>query len=280
MKSKYLATIGAVAIAAATGANAQDAATSTPFAGVYIGGSGGYDIQPNDTGAGLQFDRTGAGTFGDTVRTAAGADAFSPGFCNGAAIGPTRDPATGCASDRDRASFYGRAGFNVQRGHVVVGLMGEFGKSLIKDYTSGFSTTPASYTFERSLRWEGSAQARAGLAFDDTMFYATGGVGYADIRHRFSTTNTANAFAETANSRKAGYIVGGGIEHFFTKHVTLGVEYTYHDYKDKSDRVLVTQGTAAATNPFVLAPNTSTTIRRSDPRFNWSSLRATIGFHF
>ncbi len=276
-----LLAIGTAALGFTAAANAQDANTSpTPFSGLYVGASGGYDIQPNDTNARLQFDRNGSRAFADTVTTAAGADAFSPGFCNGRALGPTRDPASGCESDRDRGSFYGRVGYNRQYGHVVLGVMGEFGKTEIKDYTSGFSTTPASYTFERAVNWEGTAQARAGLAFGDAMFYATGGVGYADIRHRFATTNTANAFAGNGNSKKAGYVVGGGVEKFITKRVTLGVEYSYHNYKDGNYNVLVTQGSAPATNPFVLAPYSSTTIRRSDNNFNWSSLRATVGFHF
>lgn len=254
-----------------------------PFSGFYVAASGGYDIQGNDVGSRLQFDRNGDGNFNDPVTTTTGADAFSPGFCNGRAFNALA--ARGCENDRNRASYYGRVGFDVQRGMFVVGALGEFGKTEIKDYVSGFSTTPAFYTMERSVKWEASARLRAGVAFGEGpqagLFYATGGAGYADIRHRFTSNNTANAYSNNGDDKKWGFIVGGGVEKFLTRNISIGAEYTYHDYKDGDYRVQVTRGTAPVTNPFVLAPNTAgTTIRRSDDNFRWHSLRGTIGFHF
>lgn len=278
-----------LALGVAPAVQAQDmAGDDQPFSGIYVGAAGGYDIQGNDIGSRIQFDRNGDGKFGDgltdQVSTAAGADAFSPGFCNGRAL--NQFAASGCENDRNRASYYARVGFDKQMGNVVVGAVGEFGKSEIKDFVAGFSSTPASYTLERSLRWEASARLRAGLAFgkgaNAGMFYATGGAGYADIRHRFETTNAANAFAGNNDGKKKfGFIVGGGVEKFLTETISFGMEYTYHDYKDNKYFVRVTQGTSPATNPFVLAPNTSgTTIRRADPDFRWHSLRGTVAFHF
>jgi len=281
--NKKLAMIAAttLAIGFTSAAQAQDmGGNEQPFSGVYVGAAGGYDIQGNDLGSRLQFDRNGDGSFNDPVTTAAGADAFSPGFCNGRAF--NGDVSRGCENDRNKASYYARVGFDKQMGNLVVGAVGEFGKSEIKDFVAGFSTTPASYTFERSLNWEASARLRAGYAIGSGMFYATGGAGYADIKHRFETTNAANTFTPNNDGKKKfGFIVGGGVEKFITRNITIGVEYTYHDYKDNNYNVLVTQGSAPATNPFVLAPNTAgTNIRRSDPDFRWHSLRGTVGFHF
>lgn len=289
---KFLSTTAAAVLAMGLAPNAfaQDTMMSDdaqPFSGLYVAASGGYDVQGNDIGSRIQFDRNGDGTFGDgitdQVSTATGADAFSPGFCNGRALGTT--PGARCENDRNRASYYGRVGFDIQRGHFVFGALGEFGKTEIKDYVSGFSTTPAFYTMERAVNWEASARLRAGLAFGEGrnagMFYATGGAGYADVKHRFYTSNTANAFSDNGNDKKWGYIVGGGVEKFITRKISIGAEYTYHDYKDGDYRVQVTRGTAPATNPFVLAPNTAgTTIRRADDNFRWHSLRGTVGFHF
>lgn len=276
-----------LAISLAPAAYAQDmSGDDQQFSGVYVGASGGYDIQTNDGTSRLQFDRNGDGTFTDTVTTAAGANAFSPGFCGGRVNSALA--ADGCRNDRDGASYYGRIGFDKQSGMIVLGAYGEFGRSKIRDYASGFSTTPASYTFERSLRWEASVRARAGLAagsgtpFGTGLFYVTGGVGYADIRHRFSTSNTANAFAGNGGGKKRfGYVAGGGIEKPLSDHISIGMEYTYHDYNDDRYFVRVTQGTAPATNPFVLAPNTAgTSIRRDDENFRWHSLRGTVNFRF
>jgi len=275
-----------VAATVATAAQAQDAGDPAPFSGIYVGAAGGYDVQPNDTGSTILFDRGSNGSFGDTV-IANGGNAFSQGFCNGRARDRTPLPA-GCANDEDGWSYYGRAGFDVQSGPFVVGLVGEFGKAEITDSVAAFSTTPASYTMARKLKWEGSVRARAGLAARNTLFYATGGAGYAKIDNLFFTTNTANAFAATGSDKRWGYVGGGGIEQKLTKNISIGMEYTYHQYKDDDARVRVTAGTALAgspvllaNNPFVLAPNTSgTTFRRSDENFRWHSLRGTVAFRF
>ncbi|HEU0044480.1 outer membrane protein [Sphingomonas sp.] len=282
MMTKKLALFTAAAVAAvAAPAAAQDETGRMPFDGVYVGVSGGYDVQNNNPNASIVFDRNNDGSFTDTVSTAAGANAFSPGFCDGQAVAAARGSA-GCANDRDGWSYYGRVGVDKQMGAFVIGLVGEFGKTEIRDYTSGFSTTPANYVFERSIDWEASAGLRAGLAADQTLFYGVGKFGYARIDHRFSTTNTANSFTTTADDRdRKGYIVGGGIEQRIGRALSIGLEYSYHNYKDDDYNIFVGQGTAPATNPFVLAPNTAgTNLRRSDDRFRWHSLRATVGLRF
>jgi outer membrane immunogenic protein len=270
----------AIAITAAAPAVAQDTGEPAPFSGLYVAASGGYDVQGNDVGSRLLFDRNGDGTFNEAVTTPAGADAFSPGFCNGRAQGTSF--ASPCENDRNKGSYYGRVGFDVQRGPFVVGVLGEFGRTGIRDYVSGFSTTPASYTLERRVSWESSGRVRAGLAQGNGLFYATGGIGYARFKHRFTTSNTANAFSTALDDRdKFGFIVGGGSELKITPNISIGLEYTYHDYKDGLYWIRVSQGTAAAANPFIQAPDrTGTTIKRSDNMARWHSLRGVIGFRF
>ena len=251
------------------------------FEGPYVGASGGYDIQTNDLGSTLIFDRNGDGT-PDPVPTATGANAFSPGACNGKARGTAVAANGGCENDRNRASYYGRVGFDVQRGPFVLGALGEFGKTNIVDYVSSFSTTPAYYTFSRGINWEASGRLRGGYTANGGLFYATGGVGYARIKHGFATSNTANSFSVIENDRdKFGFVVGGGVEYKIAGPFTIGLEYTYHDYKDGQYKIYATRGSAPATNPFVLAPNTAgTVLTRSDDNFRWHSLRGTVGFHF
>lgn len=271
----------AIAIATATPAFAQDTGETPPFSGLYVGVSGGYDIQGNEIGARLNFDKNGDNVFNDQVSTAAGANAFSPGFCNGRAQ-DAANTTTFCENDRNKASYYARVGFDVQRGAFVLGALGEFGRTQIRDYTSGYSTTPANYVMERGVDWESSGRLRAGIGQGNGLFYVTGGVGYARLKHRFTTTNTANSFTEVLNDRdKFGFIAGGGVEYRIMKSVSIGMEYSFHDYKDDQYRIRVGRGTAPATNPFVLGPDfTGTTIVRSDEHFRWHSLRGVVGFHF
>lgn len=269
-----------VAVMATPALAQDDTSDETPFSGVYVGAAGGYDVQPNPVGSRLLFDRNLDGGFGDTVSTAANVNAFSPGFCNGAARGATALPG-GCRNDKDGWAYYGRIGADTQRGPIVIGFVGEFGKSEISDSTSAFSTTPANYVFTREVTWEASARGRAGFAANNTLFYGTFGAGYVKVNNSFTTTNTANAFAASGDKKQLGILGGGGVEQKIGKHFSFGLEYMFHRYNDDDFRVRVTQGTAPATNPFVLTPNTAgTDIRRSDNIFRWHSLRATAAFRF
>lgn len=286
MRNLFLAGTAGLFVAV-TPAAAQQAATDTPFSGVYIGVAGGYDVQPNDVDSTILFDRGVDGGFGDTVTTAAGANAFGGpvgGFCNGratAGTSPTSPTAPArCRNDKDAAAYYVRAGADVQRGPIVVGFVGEFGRTEINDSVTAFSTTPASYTMYREVEWEGAFRGRVGFAAGTTLFYATGGPSYAKINRAFFTTNTTNAFAERGDRTQFGITGGGGIEQKIGSSFSIGLEYMFHRYNDDDYRVRVTQGTSAANNPFVLNAAAGTDFRRSDPKFRWSSLRATAGFRF
>lgn len=277
MRSTILFALAAGSALAATPALAQDA--DAPYSGAWVGASFGYDVQPNDIGERIFFDRNLDGNFNEPVRTAAGADAFSPGFCNGRYRGAVN--VQGCTNDRDNLSYYVRGGVDQQYGNLVIGAMAEFGKSDIRDYVTAFSTTPASYTFERSIDYTGSLKARAGYAAGTTLFYGNFGATYAEVDHQFYTSNTANSFTPRGKDGQFGYTAGGGVETRVGEHFTFGLEYSYNVINDDDQRVRVGAGTAPATNPFVLAPNTSgTDLARSDDRFRWHSMRVTAGYRF
>jgi len=249
-----------------------------PFSGFYIGGTVGFDSQPNDVGETIEFDRNLDGTFTDTVLTGTGANAFAPGFCNGRARG--NRPDTGC-TDRDDFGYYGRVGFDKQFGPFVVGAVAEFGKTDIQDRVSAFSVTPANYVFNREIEWEGSARLRAGYAAKTTLFYATGGIGYANIKNTFTTTNTANSFTDTGNEKEIGLLVGGGVEQKIGKNFSIGMEYMFHRYEDTDYRV---RAGGAAGTPFTNATNggnaNGTDFRRNFDYFRWHSIRGTAAFRF
>lgn len=270
--------IAALAGVASAPALAQDAAPKAEFDGFYVGATAGYDFQPNDDNASVLFDRNLDGRFGDTVVTAAGANAFSTGFCGGAAL--ANNAAGGCSRDRNGFGYSGRAGYDAQRGNLVVGIVGEFGDSAITDSVTAFSTTPANYVLTRSVNWEGGLRGRFGYAFGKTLAYATAGLGFARIRRSFRSSNTANSFTNNGDTTEVGGQFGGGIEQKLGKHFSLGLEFMHHSYNDTDFRVRVGPGTAPATNPFLLAGAGGTDFARSDNRFNWNSVRATIAYRF
>lgn len=258
-------------------AMAQDRDTSQDFNGPYITIGGGGTLQGSDRGETLLFDTDRDGTFGDTVATVGGADAFSPGFCNGAAASTAN---LSCRNDKDGPEFFGRLGFDKRMGNFVLGALIEGGHSVARDSVSGFSTTPASYTMSREADWQASARLRAGYTpGGGALFYVTGGGAYAKLDNKFVTTNTANSFTDNGKTNAWGYAVGGGAEIMVTNSIGIGLEYLYTDVKDKDYVVNVGQGTAPATNPFLLNGG-GTDIQRSDPHFRTHSIRGTLSYRF
>lgn len=267
--------LGATAVALAAPAAAQ---TSPNWTGFYVGGRVGYVATPLDTGTSVLFDKNLDGTFGDTVTTPAGANAFSRGFCNG-------DPRSslavdGCETNDDGLDYAVHAGADYQFGSIVVGGLVEYGRSKGENSVTAFSTTPANYYLSRELRGTFGARARVGLDIQGTMPYVTAGVVRAKVRSEFETTNAANAFAvENANGTRNGYRVGGGFE-TRVGPIALGALYLFTNVKDDEFRVNVTRGTAPANNAFVLTNPNGTQFRRSDDRFKTHSASLTASYRF
>ncbi|WP_172438851.1 outer membrane protein [Porphyrobacter sp. TH134] len=269
MKKYLLATSVAVAIAAPV--HAQD-----QFDGVYAGVSVGYDFQAGDDDEFISFDRASDGTFGETVTTAAGADAFSPGFCGGAATSPQN---TNCRDDSDGVSFQARFGYDRQMSNFVIGAVGELGTADLSDSVSAFSTTPAFYTMTREIDFTAALRARAGVvAGMNTLLYATGGLAYAKMDQAHVSSNTANAFTVIADEDAWGYQLGAGIEQKIGEKFSLGIEYLYTGYGNDDTLVRVGQGTAGATNPFVLAGGVD--FLRANDDFDIQSVKAVATYRF
>lgn len=255
-------------------ASAADAQTWT---GGYVSGQIGFSRIPEGTDNVVVFDRNLDGVFDDTVTTVAGANAFSPGFCAGAAS--TTLPAGGCTRDDDGLDFGGRAGYDWQMGGLVVGAVGELGFPDHVDSVSAFSTTPALYTFTRELDWVGGLRGRAGFGGERMLLYGTGGAAWAKIDHSFATSNTANTFVESAEDMAWGYQAGGGVEIKFGGKWTAAAEYLWTSLRDEDRYTVRSQGPAPATNPFILGNPAGTDLRRAD-RFEFGSIRFAIGVHF
>lgn len=292
MKSYLFVAAAALAIAPNI-ATAQDSGEPTGFNGLYVGAAGGYDVQKNDGGSRILFDRNLDGRFNDTVLNALGGNAFGPGFCNGratsinapgnqAAAAPAIPAGSGCRNDKDGWSYYGRVGFDQQMGSIVVGIVAEGGKTEINDSVTAFSGTPANYVMYRDIDWEAGIRARAGYTPNDqTLFYGTFGPSIARIDGEFSSSQNTNTFTARGRQDQFGYQGGGGIEQKLGNNFSIGLEYLYHSYKDDDYRVRVA---GPAGTPFTNAANggtaTGTDFRRSDTKFAWHSLRATAAFRF
>lgn len=267
--------------AVASPALAQSDDAGDKWSGFYVGASiGNTDPRGGDDGT-LLFDTNLDGSYGDTVRTGAGADAFSPGFCGGVATG--RTPGEGCFDDRGGTTLGARMGYDWQMGNWVFGALAEYNKHDVRDGVSGFSTTPASYAMIRELDNTIALRARAGMAFgqsNDWLAYATAGAVRAKLNNRFETTNTANAFDLTDSGDADGVQFGLGVERKIAGNVSLGLEYLRTRIDDEDTRVMVSRGTAPVTNPFLLVNANGTDMRRSDDRLDLDTLQLTLNYRF
>jgi outer membrane immunogenic protein len=278
MKIHALCAAAALMAVGAAPAYAQSAAD---WAGPYVGGHVGYGFGSDDGDETLLFDKDLDGAYDDPILTATDANAFSPGFCGGA--GKTAVAADGCEDDDDGFSGGVRAGYDwAVSDSVILGVVGEVDFTDVTDSATGFSTTPANYVFTRDLEHIAALRARAGFVTGPMLIYATGGYAMGKVENSFSTTNAANSFTATTDDDKAdGYQLGGGVEYGFGNGWSLVGEYIYTALDTEDYNIRVGPGTAPATNPFILAPNTTgTDMIRSSDSFDVHSVRVGLNYRF
>jgi opacity protein-like surface antigen len=266
----------AAAVAAATLTPGIGSAQDDAWKGFYLSVNGGYGFQPDDAAEVIRFDKNLDGQFADTVTNVAGADAFAPGFCGGAALTPRPDG--GCIDDEDGADFGGRLGYDWQNGRWVFGLVAEGSTADVTDSVSAFSITPARYSFTRELTWLGALRARVGVGSGRFLVYATGGGARGHIENSFSTSNQVNTFVRSAADSAWGYQAGGGLEVRLAK-VSLGAELVYTSLSDKDEYSVRAQGPAPVTNPFILTNPSGTDFLRQES-FKYSTVRMIASYRF
>ncbi len=281
----------AVAVSAALATPAFAQAGDKAFDGPYVGVSVGGAFQGSDSGSTILFDANADGKFGDTVLTTTGANAFSPGFCGGAA--KTSAPSGGCRSDKDGVDYAARVGFDKQFGKMVIGGVSEFGKiSKLSDSVSAFSLTPASFTLTRKIKFDGRIDVRGGYVIvNKTLIYGVGGFSFARVRNEFTSIG-ANFSGTTDNGFRTakGYNVGGGVQHKITSHVSVGLEYLFTALRDPKYRLSVLgldptppAGGGGAPPPGGVGSRAAAqtlVFRRGDDHFRYQSVRATVTFGF
>jgi opacity protein-like surface antigen len=265
-----LLTIGLTGVG--TTAIAQD------WTGPYVGGfidtakvSGGDET--------VTFDTNLDGNYGDTVNTFGGANAFSPGFCDGKPNGVT--PADGCSESDSKVGFGVRAGYDWQSDHLVYGLLFDISQADLSDSVTAFSVTPATYTFTRKIDSLMAVRGRLGYVYKDWLVYATAGYAWADIDRTFTTSNALNSFTATDGDDGKGYQIGFGAETKVSDHWSLGLEYLHTSLEDKG--AVVRAGPSAntfASNPFLIVNPMGTDMKRTDDKFENDALVVTATYRF
>lgn len=265
------------------------AATAQDWSGPYIGLSVGGALIDEDKNERVLFDTNLNGTFGDTVRNTALVDAFGPttanpgGFCGGKALANNFNAA--CIEDDSvGVEFAARAGWDLQSGPWVYGVVVEAASVDVEDFATAFSITPAAYQFNRDIDdVMYAARLRVGHTFGERgLAYVTGGAATAKVVETFFTTNGANSFTPVRSEDDAnGYQFGFGGEVWVTDRITLGGEYLYTSL-DAGDGLTVRTGpgTAAPTNPFLIVNPAGTDQRRASDEIAFHGFRLTLAARF
>jgi outer membrane immunogenic protein len=126
----------------------------------------------------------------------------------------------------------GLLGYNLQHGTFVYGIEGDWswtGARTARDFVVNFGRASASSSFD--VDWLATLRGRAGLAFDSTLVYVTGGVAFGHVKDSFEVKNaTSTGLASfTQNKTQVGWTAGVGVEHMFSRHWTARAEFRYVD---------------------------------------------------
>ncbi|MFK0164177.1 outer membrane protein [Rhizobium sp. NPDC090279] len=189
------------AVVAASVGYAADLSVSTPpqapvetapvfsWTGFYVGVNAGYGFGGNDE-VGFHSRGDYLGRFGKLEGS---------GFLGGAQVG-----------------------YNYQFDpNWVVGLEADFqGADISDSFTNGIASASS------KIDWYGTVRPRIGYAYDNTLFYGTGGFAYGHVKYE----GGFGAAGFDDDKTKAGWTVGAGIEHAFSDHVTAKLEYQYVDF--------------------------------------------------
>jgi outer membrane immunogenic protein len=122
---------------------------------------------------------------------------------------------------------------------VVVGIEGDAEWANIRGGSVNFPNTgvpPDSY--ETQANFEASVRGRLGYAFQNWLFYATGGVAWANIKEIY--TSPFFGVSETISDTRTGWTVGAGVEYAFAPNWVGRIEYRYADFGTLTNLPVIT----------------------------------------
>lgn len=130
----------------------------------------------------------------------------------------------------------GQVGCNLQMGGFVIGLEGDLDalESNPTVTSTGALSTGDTFTFSNYAtgHWIATVRPRAGIAFDRSFVYVTGGAAFANFS--FSQTYTDTLFGasggSTAAKTETTWVAGVGWEWALTNFWTIRIEYLYAQF--------------------------------------------------
>ena len=140
-------------------------------------------------------------------------------------------------------------GYNWQMNDWVLGLEADIAATGI-DEKRRVNTTALNGVdrlandFESSLDYLGTARARVGYVFNQTMVYGTGGLAYGGVENEVNMFGPAGQlqFTGKKDSNELGYALGGGVEHAINDRWNVTASYLYYDLGEQTVAANVVAG--------------------------------------
>ena len=153
--------------------------------------------------------------------------------------------------DPEGGVFGIQAGYNWQRSRWVFGIEGDVSATNVEgdlgyDFDvaglDGVDTFTSTESFE--LKYMATLRARIGVDVGSVLIYATGGLALGKVDSSFSTTVAGpGVFLDGTASgddsvTHVGYAVGGGVEAWLRKDISIRAEYLYADLGEEDHQPL------------------------------------------
>jgi outer membrane immunogenic protein len=123
-------------------------------------------------------------------------------------------------------------GYNLQIGQWVAGIEGTVDGTSIRrttvDAFSGIAVRTREFV-------QGSIRARAGIAFDRVLIYATGGAAFTGIDNTYAGGFLFPGAFEDISRTRSGWTVGAGLQYALTDNWSIRAEYRYSDFGRYTD---------------------------------------------
>ncbi len=124
-------------------------------------------------------------------------------------------------------------GYDWQDRYFVYGVAADWTWTDLK-HTQQRTSGTTTYTHQAKIDWLASFRGRMGLAVDNTLVYVTGGVALGHLKSSVGTTCATCTTSSTSNygglsTTKVGWVIGGGVEHRWTRNWSFKAEALYYD---------------------------------------------------
>jgi outer membrane immunogenic protein len=234
MKKFLLTTTALTAFAAVGPAMSADLPVKAPPPPVAVFSWTGFYVGANAGGAWGHSDAT-------TNVSCGPVPGFTPYFC-GPAFGQAAANAVAASGTGSMSGSAftggGQIGYNWQNSRVVYGIEADIQSFNIKASRQGsandFTNSTSLITSSVATDWLFTARGRVGLAFENLLAYATGGLAVTNLSatHTFIDNNTTppGAGTWTGSATKLGWTVGGGLEWALSRNWSVKAEYLYLNF--------------------------------------------------